>query len=193
MPNSLTCICLPARGSAPWRPVAVSVRTRASVPAASRGVGPGTPRTARPPRAHCLVPQQSAARTRLAGEDVPGHPHRRRTDTPRRRTRAWLRNVRLIPCRSRATASLGPAHLLRSTRAGEPASSSALGVPVRVVATPTKICTAGTSTHARACASPLPARPPTTLLPSVHGVGTALQHHPFSARVDSAGMSQHTS
>lgn len=44
-----------------------------------------------------------------------------------------------------------------------PPPSSALGAFVRVVATTTEICTAGASTRAHACASPPPARPPTTL------------------------------
>lgn len=56
----------------------------------------------------------------------------------------------------------------------EPFSSPVFGVVIRIIATPTKICTAESSTLAHASASSLSARPPTTiLLCRESGVGVA--------------------
>ena len=82
----------------------------------------------------------------------------------------------------------------------EPFSTSVYKVLVCILATTTKICTEGGSTSARArrfCAADAPSyssRPGVCsgALPRRRGMGDALQRHPFSGLVDSAGELLHT-
>jgi len=120
-------------------------------------------RHTRPPRSPCFAPQQSAETTRIAGEGVSRQQPRPAPCTPRRRCNTQRRNLCRLPFRARSTAHLGPAHPPQCSSTGEPVSSPAFGIRLRIVATPTKIRTAGSSTHACACPSPEPARPPTPL------------------------------
>jgi len=73
----------------------------------------------------------------------------------------WPRNFSLVLFRSRLLLLLAPAELQLVAIAADPCSSSVFGTLFRIVATTTKICTAGRSMHGYPHTSAQPARPPT--------------------------------